>query len=288
MELWNGALVSPDWLARNLDDPSLRIFDVTVQMRPDGRGGLNIESGRADYEAAHIPRAGFLDLIRELSDTESPLRFTMPDVAAFAETLAAAGVGQDARIVIYSASSPMWATRLWWMLHASGFDQAAVLDGGLERWRAEGRPIEQGAFAYPAARLTLSPRPGAWAAKSDVVAAMADAGACTIDALPARTFRGEGAGYGGRKGHISGARNVPFESLLTREGRFRSDDELRAELEAVGALESARAICYCGGGIAATMTALALKRLGHPSVAVYDGSLSEWTSDPALPMETGA
>ncbi|HLZ84494.1 MAG TPA: rhodanese-like domain-containing protein, partial [Caulobacteraceae bacterium] len=222
------------------------------------------------------------------SDTASPLPFTMPPLDRFARALGAAGVGPESRIVAYSTTSPMWATRLWWMLRSCGFDNAAVLDGGLAKWRAEGRPVETGERKYPSAGLTLTARPDAWADKAAVMAAIEDGGVCTINALSPAAHSGESPVNYGRKGHIAGSRNVPYASLLNEDGTWRSDDALRAQFDQVGALERARAICYCGGGISATMAALALTRLGHAGVAVYDGSLSEWSRDPAAPMATGA
>jgi thiosulfate/3-mercaptopyruvate sulfurtransferase len=286
---WDGrGLVSTDWLAEHLEDPDLRVFDVTVHLRPSPSGPYRIESGRADYEAAHIPGAAFLDRPGELSDAASPLPFTMPAVDGLAAALGDAGIGPETRVVAYTTASPMWATRLWWMLRSCGFENAAVLDGGVAKWRAQGRPVEAGERRYAPTRLTLTPRPGAWADKQAVLAAIGDGAVCTINALSPSAHSGESPLNYGRKGHITGSRNVPYATLLNEDGTWRHDEDLRAQFEPAGALERARAICYCGGGISATMAALALTRLGHPHVAVYDGSLSEWSRDPAAPMETGA
>ena len=286
---WDGrGLVSTDWLAEHLADLDLRVFDLTVHLRPSPSGPYRIESGRADYEAAHIPGSAFLDLPGELSDTASPLPFTMPAIDRLATALGAAGIGPEARVVAYTTTSPMWATRLWWMLRSCGFENAAVLDGGLAKWRAEGRPVEAGERRYPPRPLALIARPGHWADKEAVLAAIGDGGVCTINALSPSAHSGESPLNYGRKGHIAGSRNVPYASLLNKDGAWRSDEELRVQFDQVDAFERARVICYCGGGISATMAALALTRLGHPDVAVYDGSLSEWSRDPAAPMETGA
>ncbi|MFI4935132.1 MAG: sulfurtransferase [Caulobacterales bacterium] len=286
---WDGrGLASTEWLAENLADPALRIFDATVHLRPATPGPYRIESGRADYESAHIPGAAFIDLARDLSDPDAPLPFTLPPLDRLAGALGAAGVERGARVVVYSTTSPMWATRLWWMLRASGFDDVAVLDGGLAKWKAEGRPLETGARRYAPAQLSLVARPGAWADKQAVLEAIGDGAVCTINALSPSVHSGESSTNYGRKGHIKGSRNVPYAALLGDDGTYRRDSDLRALFSAVGALERPRVICYCGGGISATMDALALTRLGHPSVAVYDGSMSEWTRDPDLPMELGA
>jgi thiosulfate/3-mercaptopyruvate sulfurtransferase len=289
MSGWDGrGLVSTGWLAEHLADADLRVFDATVHLRPSTSGGpYQIESGRADYEVAHVPGAAFLDLPGKLSDTASAFSFMMPSADRLAVALAAAGIGPDSRVVIYAATTPMWATRIWWMLRSCGFENAAVLDGGLAKWLQEGRAAEAGDRRYPPSRLALTPRPDAWADKQAVLAAIDDGGVCTINALSPSVHAGEGPVNYGRKGHIAGSRNVPYASLLNEDGTWRSDDELRAQFDTVGALEKPRAICYCGGGISATMAALALTRLGHPAVAVYDGSLSEWSRDPNAPMETG-
>jgi len=162
-----------------------------------------------------------------------------------------------------------------------------VLDGGFAKWMAEGRPVEAGVRHYPPAELSLVARPQAWADKAAVLAAVEDGSVCTINALSSGAHSGASSVNYGRKGHIAGSRNVSYAALLNDDGTFRGDAELRELFTAVGAMDRARAIFYCGGGISATMDALALTRLGHPSVAVYDGSLSEWSRDPNLPMETG-
>lgn len=286
---WDGrGLVSTAWLAGNLGDRDLRVFDVTVHLRPATPGPYRIESGRADYEAAHIPGAGFLDLAHDLSDPDAPLPFTMPSLDRLARALGAAGVKRGARVVAYATTSPMWATRLWWMLRSSGFEDVAILDGGFAKWTAEGRAVDAGARSYPPADLSLSARPGAWASKQAVLEAISDRAVCTINALSPSVHSGEAAMSYGRKGHIKGSRNVPYAALLDADGTYRDDAELRALFEAVGAFERSSVICYCGGGISATMDAFALTRLGHPSVAVYDGSMSEWSRDPSLPMEARA
>ena len=289
MSEWDGrGLVSTDWLAAHLDDPDLRLFDATVRLVPKVPGPYEVVSGRAAYQDAHIPGAGFLDLMADLSDPDSPIPFMMPTVERLAARLGAAGISRGSKIVVYSWPTPMWATRLWWMLRSSGIDTVAVLDGGLNKWRAEGRALEAGPRHYPPASLSLTARPGAWADKHDVLAAIDDGAVCTINALSPATFQGTSESSYGRKGHITGSQNVPYEALLQADGSFRPDAELRPLFAAVGAFERPRVICYCGGGISATMDALALTRLGHPDIAIYDGSMWEWANDPALPMATGA
>jgi thiosulfate/3-mercaptopyruvate sulfurtransferase len=283
------ALISTQALAERLqrgDTPRpLRIFDATVHLRPAQPGPYVVESGRADYEAAHIPSAAFVDLGQDLSDTRSALRFTLPPPAQLEAALSAAGLSNGDDCVVYSSSSPMWATRLWWMLRSMGFG-AAVLDSGLPKWRAEGRALARGSERYPPGRFVAWPDIARWADQDEVLRAIGSDAVCTINALTASVHAGTADIHYGRKGHIEGSVNVPYPSLLDADGCFRPAQALRPVFEAVGALRKPRVICYCGGGISATMDAMALLLIGHPDVAVYDGSLSEWARDPQLPMAT--
>jgi thiosulfate/3-mercaptopyruvate sulfurtransferase len=267
-------------------DRPLRLFDTTVHLRPAVPGPFTVESGRADYDAGHIPGAAFIDLPSQLSDTASPLRFMLPPWQALERAFAAAGISDGDDVVLYSSTAPMWATRIWWMLKSMGFE-ARVLDGGLPRWKAEGRPLTTPPTVYPAGRLRAQPRPAMWADRHEVQRAIGDGAVCTLNGLGADMHRGDAPVHYGRRGHIAGSVNVPWSALLDAQGCFKPIEALRSEFDAVGALAAPRVICYCGGGIAATMDALALDLLGHADVAVYDGSLSEWVLDPALPMATG-
>jgi thiosulfate/3-mercaptopyruvate sulfurtransferase len=283
-----GNLVSTAWLAGELDAPDLRILDASVflHMNPEGQG-YTPESGRARFDAGHVPGAQFVDLIDEFSDPDTTVRFMMPPAARFCELAGALGVGDDSRVVVYSTGSPMWATRLWWMFRSVGFERCAVLDGGYAKWTKEARPTTSETTPPRPATLTPRPRPGLWAGKDDVLGAMHDPAVCTINALSPAVYSGERNTYG-RAGHIPGSVNVFYDTLLDpQEGTFLPPAQLKPLFEAVGALERPRVICYCGGGISATMDALALLQAGHRDVAVYDGSMWEWVSDPALPLKLG-
>ena len=284
-----GPLVGTEWLAANLGAADLRIFDVTVFLYPDPEGGgYRVESGRERFREGHIPGSVFLDLIEELSAPGSNLPFMMPSPELAAEKLGAAGIGADSRVVVYSTSSVMWATRLWWMLRSLGFDRAAVLDGGFAKWRREGRPVTREASTYPPANMPISPRPSLWVELSEMRRVAAEGRACTVNALSPEVYRGEKNVYG-RPGHIPGSHNVFYDSLLEpQSGTFLPIAELRERFAAIGALASPRVITYCGGGISATMDALALTLLGHRDVAVYDGSMSEWVRHPELPLTLGS
>lgn len=284
-------LISTQELADRLAAPGgrpLRLYDVTAHLRPATPGPWAVESGRADYLAAHIPGAAFIDLQADLSDAASPLRFTQPGPARLAAAFAAAGLGDGDEAVVYSSAGPMWATRVWWLLQSIGV-AARVLDGGLPAWRAEGRTVATGGSAYPpAARLTPRPQPARWADKQDMLLAIGNQRVCTLNALSSSLHAGTAPIHYGRPGHILGSVNLPYSALLDAQGRFLPAAQLRDALDAVGALAAPRVLCYCGGGIAATLDALALTLAGHGNVAVYDGSLQEWAADPALPMATAA
>jgi thiosulfate/3-mercaptopyruvate sulfurtransferase len=273
-----GLLVQTEWLQAQLDDAALRVFDCTTHLVPDPVKTFRAETARGDWEKGHVPGAGYLDLIGELSDGSSPYRFTMPPAAQFAEAMSRHGVGPGVRVVLYSAKSLFWATRVWWMLRAFGFDAVSVLDGGWEKWTAENRAVSTAPSTYP---------PAAFVARTtDVEAAMADPGVCTINALARKQYTGESEAHYGRPGHIPGSVSVPFLDLLDRErNTFLPREALRGRLEA--ALKAPRVVTYCGGGIAATGVAFALALLGRGDVAVYDGSLGEWLAEPSRPMAVG-
>lgn len=283
------AIVETAWLAENLANPKLRVFDCTTYLLYETGTGrpYRIGSGRPDYEAARIPGSAFLDLQGELSDTGSPFNFTMPAPELLAARFAARGVGEGHRVVLYSRKNMQWATRVWWMLRAIGFDDAAVLNGGFDKWAAEDRPVEAGTRDYPAARLTAHPRPGLFVGKAEMQAAIGDAATCTINALAPDLHSGENPRYG-RPGRIPGSVNVPVASLVDPASMtFRPAHEVARIFAAVGAEPQKRKLLYCGGGIAATLDAFLLHQLGHTDLAVYDASMNEWARDESLPIETG-
>lgn len=282
-------LIETEELAASLEDPSLRVLDCTVFLRPlPDWSEYRAESGRAQYDEAHIPGAAFADLIGDLSDPDSPLRFTVPSAERFAAAMGRLGVGEGTHAVLYSTDSPQWATRLWWMLRAFGFDRARVLNGGFAKWRREGRPTASQEGTYPPAQFRPAPRRGVFVGKDEVAAAIGDAGTCIVNALSAEQHRGEGGITYGRAGRIPNSVNVPARSLFDPEtGRFLPAGRLRAAFQTAGADEGRRVLAYCGGGIAATGDAFALTLLGRDDVAVYDASMQEWAKDPAAPMEKG-
>lgn len=278
------ALVSADWLSHHIDDEDLVLFDCSVTTIPHDDGGFHNVSARPDYELGHIPKAGFADLKGELCDTASPVEFALPGPEQFCQVMGNLGVGDDSRVVLYDTSYTGWAARVWWMLRWIGFDRAAILDGGLAMWAAEGRPLSIEPITYPEKKLTPKPRPELIASHNEVLASIDDNSVTLIDTLPGMFFRGEAAIYQ-RPGHIPGAININTLELLDKAGRFRSADELTA----IHKIDyDARAITYCGGGIAASANAFIMTRLGFTNVAVYTDSLQVWAADPANPMVVGS
>jgi thiosulfate/3-mercaptopyruvate sulfurtransferase len=281
-------LIETDALERALGDPALRIFDCTTNLIPDPKTTYQAVPARAEFEKGHIPGAQFIDLQADLSDNQHRFRFMMPSSEAFAATMGRFGVGEGTHVVLYSTANPWWATRVWWLLRVFGFDDAAVLDGGSQKWSREGRAIETGpAKPRPPARFVVRQQRPLMVGKEEVLQAIGDGAVCTLNALLPEQHAGSGGNSYGRPGRIKGSVNLPAAHLLDpATNEFLPAAELRKRFEAVGTLGK-QAITYCGGGIAASADAFALVMLGHPDVKLYDASLSEWAIDPTLPMETG-
>jgi thiosulfate/3-mercaptopyruvate sulfurtransferase len=275
------SLVTTQWLSEHLGEPDLVVLDCTVRVERGQDGGFRAISGRADFESGHIPTAGFADLTSDLADGSSRFAFAVPAPERFAAAMGTLGVGDDSRVVLYSANDPAWAARVWWMLRWIGFDRAALLDGGLKAWQAEGRSLSTEPAREPARRLTVAVRPQLIADREEVRAAIGNQAITLVDSLPEASFQGKFALYG-RPGHIAGAINIPTGSLLDESGHYLTGEKLTA---LHGGDRGGRVITYCGGGIAASSSAFVMTRLGFTNVAVYTASLQEWAADPANPME---
>ncbi len=277
-------LVETDWLESHLQDDNLRIYDCSVIFSM-GAKGISIESGRTDYEAGHIPGAGFLDLTEDLVDPSQNLPMMLPPADRFEEIMSAAGIGPDNQVILYSARATAWATRAWWMLGAHGFDNVSLLNGGWNKWLAETRPVSQSAAIYPAGRFESRFRPDMVVDMAQVRVAIDATHTCLVNALSAEAFSGAAAPYA-RPGRIPKSVNVPAGGLENPDTlTFLPAEALKEKFEVSGSLEKENVIAYCGGGVAATQAAFALALLGKDNVAVYDGSLTEWAANPAAPME---
>jgi thiosulfate/3-mercaptopyruvate sulfurtransferase len=273
--------VSTEWLADNLGSEDLAIVDCTAFLPTTPR------DAKAEFAEAHIPGARFLD-IAEVADKSHPAPHMLPSAADFGAAMKRLGVGRDERIVIYDNSPLRTAARGWFMYRHFGAEQVMVLDGGLQKWLAEGRPVESG---------EARPRPGrkfeATAAKGEVVSKadiLAGPGLPIVDARSMARFTGEDADPRPTvaSGHIPGAKCLPMSALYRDDGTFRDAEEIRALFAEAGVDPAQPFIASCGSGVTANSLLLAARRIGGAAGKLYDGSWSEWGSDPATPKETGA
>lgn len=275
------ALVTPQWLAGELSAPDLRILDATWFLPAEGR------DAQAEFMAGHIPGAAFFD-INAIADRNSPLPTMLPPPAQFAAQLGALGVGNNDRIVLYDNAPHHTATRAWWMLRSFGID-AAILDGGLAKWKAEGRPLETGTVAPAPATIGIHPEPALVRTLEQVKANLTSHAEQLVDARSPARFTGQEAETrpGLASGHIPGSANIPYSSFFNPDGTWKHAATLRLVFEDEGIEVERPVIATCGSGISAAVVVFALHLLGHPA-ALYDGSWTEWGADPATPKATGA
>ncbi|MDB5461746.1 MAG: rhodanese family protein [Phenylobacterium sp.] len=276
-------LVSTTWLGERLGGPDVQVVDATWFMPDEGR------LGRDAYAGGHIPGAVFFD-IDEIADHTTDLPHMLPSPETFAAACGTLGLRRDATVVVYDGQGVFSAPRVWWTLRTMGFPQVFVLDGGLPKWRAEGRPIET--MAPNPATTTLAPalEPSLVRDIDAVRTTLQRGDAQVVDARSGPRFRGEvpEPRAGLRGGHMPGACNVPWNGLINADGTMKPAPDLRAAFEAAG-VDLARAIVTtCGSGVSAALLALALARLGREDVAVYDGSWTEWGGRTDTPVVTGA
>lgn len=285
------ALIDTASLFAVLNDPHLRLFDCTThldRLPPGSPQPYNAIPGRAGFAEAHIPGAAFLDLQGEFSDKSSPYHFMLPDVAQLEAAFGASGISPDSRVVLYSAGAMIWATRFWWMLKALGFGNVAVLDGGFVKWRADGLPVESGpGSGYPQATFRAVPEKGWFLSSSDVAAAIGQDDTVIVNALSPDYHAGLQPTSYGRAGRIPGSVNLFWADLVDpASGTLKPLDEAKAAADARGITRDRKIICYCGGGISATLDLFVLYQMGFEKLSLYDGSLGEWAKDETLPIET--
>jgi thiosulfate/3-mercaptopyruvate sulfurtransferase len=271
------SVVGPLWLAEHIADNDLRVVDVRWRLGDPS-------AGRRAYIEGHLPSAVFLDVEQDLSAAHGPGRHPLPSADAFASTMARIGVGDTTRVVVYDDVGGTVAARLWFLLRYFGHETGAVLDGGIQGWLAENLPRVRDEPKVSSAPFSAWPRP-------DLIvdrAAVGAHGGLVLDARQPQRYRGELEPIDRRAGHIPGARNAPFaNNLLGAAGPFLPPDQLRAHFARLGATSGADIVCYCGSGVTACHDLLALELAGIAGARLYEGSWSDWSSDPAAPIATG-
>lgn len=249
-------LVDSDWLVDNLDDPSVRIVDA--------------REGLVFYRRGHIPGAVFVQLCCPSN---------IVDAEPFAKLMGKNGIGDDTTVVIYDDTGGLLGARLWWALRYYGHEDARLLDGGIDAWEARGLPLEEDTPEVAPVTFSAEVRPEWYAAMDEVRAAIDDPAISIVDALPADSYRSR---------HIPSAVSLPAPELLDASGMVEGAEELAMMLQEAGLDPAQRTITYCGGGYYGAFAALVLHLMGFEDVAMYDGALEEWTSDPSNPVETDA
>ena len=282
------AIVNCEWLAENIKNNNIRTYDCTTYLHyRDNDPSLPyvVESGKEQYEKSHIPNSSYIDLQSDLSDKDSPYRFTMPDLKVLSENFKKVGIGEDFHIVLYSRNGTQWSARIWWMLRSVGVDNVSILDGGFNEWVRLGLPTSDKILTFPKSNFKFKPRNEIFIDKEPIIKALEDKNTKILNSLTEDIHKGQNPRYG-RPGRIPNSLNIPFHKLLDPEtGKFLGAEELLEIFQKNEINYENKIINYCGGGIAASLEAFVLYQLGYKNLKIYDNSLSEWAINENLPME---
>lgn len=273
-------LVEPAWLEPRLTDPAIRIIDASWYLPAMKRDAC------AEYATAHLPGAVFFDLSTDLADERAPIRNTIAQPEQLARRFAARGIGTDHHVIVYDHLGGYSAARVWWTLRYAGHGNVSLLDGGFVRWANARRPLTSAAPGHAPASFVAKPRPELVRTKADVARALREGGVEIVDARSSARFRGSGEEHTKHKGHMPGAKSVPYDENLAGD-RLKPVAELRAVYERAGVRLDRPIIATCGSGVTAALDAFALALLGHGDVSIYDGSWAEWGDSDDVPVATG-
>jgi thiosulfate/3-mercaptopyruvate sulfurtransferase len=284
------AIIDCNWLKDRYDRQDIRVYDCTSYLHYTDEHPsqpYDVVSGFDNYSTSHIPNAAFLDLQQSLSDSDSPYRFTIPALQDLADRFKKQGVGDPFHIILYSANGMQWATRIWWMLYAVGYEKVSILNGGFAAWQQAGLPTQDSITTWSPAKFEARIRPNIFVGKQRVLEAIADQKTVLLNALTRDLHLGESARYG-RPGRIPTSINIPFSNFMKNGLDYiRSASEAQQILAEYGLTPNTDIVNYCGGGIAATLNAFVMLQLGFSDLQIYDNSMSEWAMDHSLAIETG-
>lgn len=277
--------VTTEWLAEHLHDANLRVIDIRGRVIPASEPTPHYFSHHADYVQSHIPGAVFVDWVEEITDPADPRHAQIAKPQRFAAVASRLGIGPETQVIAYDDANGMFAARIWWALNYYGHTKVAVLDGGWQKWLAEGHPVTADVPEVTATDFQAKAQPALYRSRDDVLSLL-NTDTTLIDVRTPKEFAGEAA-RATRKGHIPGAVNQPRDTLLASDGTLLPAHQLREKFTALGLKDAdAPVVTYCNGGVSASYGLMALRAAGYTNAAVYDGSWKDWGNRPDTPIES--